>query len=228
MCVLVLALDTATPAITAGLVEVAPHRTCEVVVRCVRIDGRAHAELLAPGISECLQRAGASVADLSAVVAGVGPGPFTGLRVGLATATALSEALRVPSYGVVSLDAIVPTDRSHPYAAVTDARRREVYWAAYDADGRRLTDPAVHRPAELPPLLAAQHVTHLIGAGGETYAEAIGLPAGPPSYPEVGALVRHAADRIVARAPGEQLRPLYLRRPDVREPGPRKSVLSRR
>src|SRR5690606_10258615 len=110
---LVLAVDTATPAVTAGLVELeqsaagaqAPADVRTIAVR-VRVDARAHAEVLTPQILECLSEAGRSRTDIAAVVVGVGPGPFTGLRVGMATAAAFGDALGIPVYGVCSLDAI--------------------------------------------------------------------------------------------------------------------------
>src|SRR5438132_7166535 len=101
---LVLALDTATAAVTAGLGWLRPSSddgpAVEVRAERVEVDARRHGEALAPAIHECLAEAGAAPRDLAAVVAGVGPGPFTGLRVGLVTATALADALGVPSYAV--------------------------------------------------------------------------------------------------------------------------------
>ena len=94
--------------------------------------------------------AGTSLRDIDAVVVGVGPGPFTGLRVGMVTAAALGDALDVPVHGVCSLDAIaVEAAGEGPLLVVTDARRREVYWAAYDAAGHRVDGPHVQAPAAL-------------------------------------------------------------------------------
>ncbi len=225
---LVLALDTSTPAISAGLVELVPGGEPLERGRCVRVDARAHAEQLAPAIQECLERAGVDMPAVRAVAVGVGPGPFTGLRVGLGTAAAISAALGVATYGVCSLDAIVPESGAGPYAAVTDARRKEVYWAPYAADGHRLADAAVTRPAVLPDQLASFGVVRLVGAGAQLYADVLGLPVGPPSYPDVVQLAARTAERALRSAPTERLQPLYLRRPDVAEPGPRKSVLPRR
>ena len=148
---LVLAVDSSTPAITAALAQVT---TADVVLRAQRcwVDALAHGELLAPAVAEVLTEAGARPADLAAIVAGVGPGPFTGLRVGLVTAASMGHALGVPTYGVCSLDALgwAATDPSRGgddrVLVATDARRREVYWAVYAA-GRRVTDPAVDAPA---------------------------------------------------------------------------------
>ncbi|HZG92251.1 MAG TPA: tRNA (adenosine(37)-N6)-threonylcarbamoyltransferase complex dimerization subunit type 1 TsaB, partial [Pseudonocardia sp.] len=125
---LVLALDTATPAITAGVVELTADRPVQRSAR-VTVDARQHAELLTPGLLAACADAGVELAELAAVVTGVGPGPFTGLRVGMVTAAALGDALGVPVHGVGTLDAIAAdTPRGAPFVVVTDARRREVYW----------------------------------------------------------------------------------------------------
>ncbi len=137
---LVLALDTATPAVTAGVVELTDGGA---VVRATRVahDPRKHGELLVPGVLAACADAGITLGSVDAIVTGTGPGPFTGLRVGMVTAAALGDALGVPVHGVCSLDAIaLDTSGEYPgnLVVVTDARRREVYWAAYDGlDGSR-------------------------------------------------------------------------------------------
>jgi tRNA threonylcarbamoyl adenosine modification protein YeaZ len=207
--VLTLVVDTSSAAVTAGLVDVAESR---VLAERVTVNGRAHGELLAPSIRDCLDRAGRSQAELTAVVAGVGPGPFTGLRVGLVTAAAISDALDLPTYPVCSLDAIaaVHADQSRLLVA-GDARRREIYWGLY-GNGNRLSGPAVARPAELPAGLAA---TATVGAGARLYAEVLDLPVLDGDYPSVAGLAGLARDRVLAGAPAEPLIPLYLRRPDA-------------
>ncbi|MFZ0833238.1 MAG: tRNA (adenosine(37)-N6)-threonylcarbamoyltransferase complex dimerization subunit type 1 TsaB, partial [Mycobacterium sp.] len=100
---IVLALDTATPAVTAGVVRrdaAGEHATAERVT----VDARAHAETLTPNIVAALAESSLTMADLEAVVVGCGPGPFTGLRVGMATAAAFGHALGIPVHGVCSLD----------------------------------------------------------------------------------------------------------------------------
>ncbi len=160
---LVLALDTATSAVTAGLAWI-DAAGVEVRAERVTVDGRKHGEVLAPAIRDGLAEIGAKPHELAAIVAGVGPGPFTGLRVGLVTAAALADSLGIPAYGVCTLDAIV-ADADAPYLVATDARRREVYWAGYDADGRRRTGPAVDKPAA---------VRDWLDAGTEQDAAALG------------------------------------------------------
>jgi tRNA threonylcarbamoyl adenosine modification protein YeaZ len=197
----------------------------------VTIDARRHGEDLAPHIAAALAEAGAAVDDLVAVVAGVGPGPYTGLRVGLVTADALGAALDIPVYPVGTLDALAASaGPGRPLIAATDARRREVYWAAYDANGTRLHGPAVGRPDAVRAWLGGApgfpDGSVAVGAGAALHAEQIGLPVVGPEYPSVAGLAVLAADRILAAAPGEPLVPLYLRRPDAQQPGSRKPALT--
>jgi tRNA threonylcarbamoyl adenosine modification protein YeaZ len=227
--VLVLALDTATPAVTAGVVEVSADArgTPGLVTRSVRVahDGRKHGELLMPAVLAACEQAGATLRDVAAIVVGAGPGPFTGLRVGMVTAAALGDALGVPVHGVCSLDAIAAeaVDAGAvdaPLLVATDARRREVYWAAYDARGARTAGPNVEAPALLQERLAGLEVTAAAGAS----AGGLGLPVVPPAAPGPAGLVACAVDALLSgRRPGP-LEPLYLRRPDAVEPGRRKPV----
>ncbi len=220
---LVLVLDTATPAVTAAVVRLPAGGPPEQLAAEVAVDARAHGERLAPGVRAALAAAGVAVGELTAIVAGTGPGPFTGLRVGLVTATAMGQALDIPCYGVCSLDGIGAAAGPGRVVVATDARRREVYWAVY-ADGVRVDGPQVSRPVELPGIASADRA---LGDGALAYAEQLGLPvAEEPRYPQPVALVAVAADRIRAGAPGERLTPRYLRRPDVTLPGARKTVLT--
>jgi tRNA threonylcarbamoyl adenosine modification protein YeaZ len=187
---LILAIDTATPAVTAGVVR-RNGDTIEVLAQRVTVDARAHAEQLTPNAVGALADAGVGVDDLAAVVVGCGPGPFTGLRVGMATAAAFGHALGVPVHGVCSLDAIAIVAGGN-LLVVTDARRREVYWARY-RDGVRLEGPAVAAPADVP-------------GADEALTQ-------PPRYPTAEGLVRAVADWASPPAP---LVPMYLRRPDAK------------
>jgi tRNA threonylcarbamoyl adenosine modification protein YeaZ len=220
-------MDTSTPAVTAALALVDPNavggKGVEILAERRSVDARAHGELLAPAVAGVLTETGTSGRDLAAIVAGVGPGPFTGLRVGLVTAAALGQALAVPTYGVCSLDALGQQTSATTLVA-TDARRKEVYWAVY-RDGARLTEPAVARPDAVAQLLAGAGVETALGDGALLYATAWGVPVrDEPRYPPAAALVALAADRIRARAASEALTPLYLRRPDAAEPRPPKPV----
>ena len=188
---LALVLDTSTPAVTAGLVDLSDLR---VVAEVVRVDGRRHGELLALGVQEVL-RAGAP----ETVVVGVGPGPFTGLRVGIVTAAAFAEARGLPVAGVCSLDGLAAPG----VGVVTDARRKEVYWAAYDETGARVDGPHVTKPDEARESLSGRHV---VGDGAQLYGFA---SADEPRYPQVASLARASLTQHLP------LTPLYLRRPDA-------------
>jgi tRNA threonylcarbamoyl adenosine modification protein YeaZ len=217
--VLVLALDTATPSVTAGVVEVTAEAVATRSVR-VTVDARKHGELLLPGALAACGDAGVALRDVDAVVVGTGPGPFTGLRVGMVTAAALGDALEVPVHGVCSLDAIAAeTVGAGPLLVVTDARRREVYWAAY-AGGVRTSGPHVEAPAALAARLP--ELGAVVAAGGS--AALLGLPVVRPATPGPGGLVACAADALRTGAQPGPLVPLYLRRPDAMEPGRRKPV----
>jgi tRNA threonylcarbamoyl adenosine modification protein YeaZ len=213
--VLLLALDTATPAISAALAEVSAGTPARLLAQRVTVDGKAHAERLAPEIDAILAEAGVKPKDLAAIVAGVGPGPFTGLRVGLMTATTLGSALGIPTYGVCTLDTLGAATTGRALAA-TDARRREIYWAIY-SDGRRVTPPEVTRPGELAPLLSREHVRQGVGEGAQRYADVLGIAAADPLYPQLELMVALAAERVLAKEKSETLTPLYLRRPDAVE-----------
>jgi tRNA threonylcarbamoyl adenosine modification protein YeaZ len=214
--VLLLAFDTATPATTAAV-----HDGRRVLAETVTVDARRHGELLMPSIISVLGQAGAARHDVTAVVVGTGPGPYTGLRVGLVTARVLGAALGVPAYGVCTLDAIaraaVTAAAGREFLVATDARRKEVYWARYSAAGRRILGPEVGRPAGLDPAAPAA------GEGPRLYPESFGDPIGP-RYPAASMLADLAAERLAAGAVLPPAEPLYLRRPDARVPGPPKRV----
>jgi tRNA threonylcarbamoyl adenosine modification protein YeaZ len=222
--VLALVVDTSSQAVMAAVVEVtdtgfavlSSHRT---------VDRRPqHGERMAPLIELAIaQSGGATIRDLGAIVAGTGPGPFTGLRVGLVTAASMGQALGIPTYGVCSLDAIGGVAGQVTLVA-TDARRREVYWAVYDQDGARREGPAVDQPARVAELAGGAAVA--IGEGALLYADRLGLKVlDEPRYPTIEGFAALAADRIRAGAPGELLTPLYLRRPDAVAAGGHKPVL---
>ena len=222
---LVLALDTATPASTAALVEVTADRIVGVAERRT-VDARAHGEKLAPEIAATLAEAGVRASELGAIVAGLGPGPFTGLRVGLATAASMAQALEIPAYGVCSLDALGRAAGAGRVLVATDARRREVYFATY-LDGVREVGPDVAKPADVAPAIAGAVVDRAAGEGALKYGEVFGVPVEEHLlYPPGAALVARAAPRLRAAAPAEVLTPLYLRRPDAVEPAGRKPVLT--
>jgi tRNA threonylcarbamoyl adenosine modification protein YeaZ len=210
---LLLAFDTSTPAVTVALHD----GTRVLAVRTV-VDARRHGELLAPGIAEVLADASRSASDLTGIAVGVGPGPFTGLRVGLMTARAMGDALAIPVTGVCTLDvlaaAVVSTE---PFLVATDARRREVYWATYDADGTRLDGPNVERPGDV------EWHGPAYGAGALMYPDTF-VDARQPEFPDAGVLASMVASGRAVVLPPD---PLYLRRPDAVEPSPRRPVGAR-
>ncbi|MFC8849312.1 MULTISPECIES: tRNA (adenosine(37)-N6)-threonylcarbamoyltransferase complex dimerization subunit type 1 TsaB [unclassified Micromonospora] len=223
---LVLVVDSSTPAVTAALVEITATGVTPRAQRCT-VDARAHGELLAPQVHAVLADVDARPADLTAIVAGLGPGPFTGLRVGLVTAATMAQVLGVAAYGVCSLDGIGhPAAAGEPVLAASDARRREVYWAVYDGAGQRIAGPDVDAPAVAAQRARELGVTAAVGDGAHRYADVLGLPLrAEPRYPDPTALALLAAERIRAGAPGEPLTPLYLRRPDAVAATARKPVL---
>jgi tRNA threonylcarbamoyl adenosine modification protein YeaZ len=212
----VLALDTSSAAVQSAVFRL-DGEGLTVRGESRVVNARAHGEALAVGIDAGLTQAGIGPSELDAVVAGLGPGPYTGLRVGLVTAAVMSDVLGIPSYGVCSLDGIGPAVGD--VLVATDARRREVYWARY-VDGERVAGPDVSRPADLDLSDAAV----MVGAGAHLYAEVFGLPLLDDDFPALTRLVERARPRLLAGAPTETLTPLYLRRPDAVEPGPAKAV----
>ena len=184
----VLAIDTSTPAVVAGVVASGTDAT--VLAERTVLDAHAHAELLTPNIVAAVAESGCAMGDLDAVVVGCGPGPFTGLRIGMATAAAYGHALDIPVHGVCSLDAIA-VHTTGEVLVITDARRREVYWARY-RDGVRVDGPGVDAPGEVPDGAACERIEF--------------------AHPGPAGLVAAVAD-WGAPAP---LIPLYLRRPDAK------------
>jgi tRNA threonylcarbamoyladenosine biosynthesis protein TsaB len=207
-----LAFDTATPLVTVAL-----HDGDDVLVEHTSEHRMKHGEQLAPLIDQTMADAGIVRQDLTAIAVGVGPGPFTGLRVGLVTARTLGFVLDIPVYGVCSLDVLaleaVDTGAvTRDFVVTTDARRREVYLASYDADGVRLEGPVVDKPASVATDAPA------VGEGAVLYPDAFPHPA-KPIRPRATWLARAVAEE---RAELRDPEPLYLRRPDAATPGLRK------
>lgn len=215
-------MDTATSAIT-----VAVHDGDRVLASRATVDARRHTELLAPMLVEVMAAAGTTVDEITHVAVGTGPGPFTGLRVGLVTAQTLAHARGITVHGVCSLDALAEAAAQQGHEGellvATDARRKEVYWARYRCaagQSTRLGEPAVTKPADLSDEVRALPT---VGRGPVLYPDLL------PHAIEIldvdaGVLAAVAAVRIAA---GVQMsiEPLYLRRPDAVAPAPPKTSL---
>ncbi|HTW21745.1 MAG TPA: tRNA (adenosine(37)-N6)-threonylcarbamoyltransferase complex dimerization subunit type 1 TsaB [Mycobacteriales bacterium] len=226
---LLLALDTSTPAVTvavAALEAASPSTPGSGVVvnplaSASEVAQNRHGELLAPMIAGALARAGASAADLGAIAVGVGPGPFTGLRVGIVTARAMADALGLPAYAESSLRLLT----RGPAGVVTDARRKQVYWAVVTEHGFE-AGPDLAPAEDAARRFTTAGVTEVAGQGALLYPEAFqGFHvSADEAFPNPVTLAHLVAERASAGAPADELRPLYLRRPDAKPPGRSKQV----
>ncbi len=221
-----LAFDTATPAVTVAL-----HDGTRLLAGETAVGGRRHGELLTSLIERVLAASGVGPTDLEAIAVGTGPGPYTGLRAGVVTARVLASALHVPAVGVCTLDvmarAAAPAAAGREFIVAADARRKEVYWARYGPTGQRISGPAVGPPGAVASAGAAPSgVTAscpVAGEGPVLYPELAASPI-PPRYPDAAQLAEIGAQRLAEHDPSGSPEPLYLRRPDAREPGPPKRV----
>lgn len=212
----VLGIDTSSELSSVALLDGHDVREAELT------DGRRHAEVLAPLVREVM--AGREAPQVIAV--GVGPGPYTGLRVGISTAQALGLAWQVPVVGICSLDALVAqVDVDGDVLVHADARRKEWYWAAYDAQRTRIAGPHVNRPDELPAVVGelpafgdlrphariiAARARDLMNSGEPMVAPITHLSAHGTDTGETASALGTA--RLLAPYP------LYLRRPDAVAP----------
>jgi tRNA threonylcarbamoyladenosine biosynthesis protein TsaB len=209
-----LCFDTSSPTVAVALYD-----GSDVVAEQVSEQAMKHGEQLAPLIDAVMSRAGVGRLDLTAIGVGTGPGPFTGLRVGLVTARTLAFVLEIPVYGVCSLDVLAVEAAATgvvagDFVVATDARRKEVYLAAYDGSGARTSGPVVDKPAELASTLPA------VGEGATLYPDHFANRLGP-ARPSAGWLARCVAEE---RAELTDPEPLYLRRPDAQAPSAPKRV----
>jgi len=212
--VLLLALDTATSAVSVAIA-----RDGDVLAERTVPEARRHAELLAPLVAEVLDAGSVGRTELGAIAVGVGPGPFTGLRVGVVTARTLGAVLCVPVLGVCSLDALaLGSSVEGAFLVATDARRKEVYTASYERGDDRITrtaGPSVDRPQ------AVATTIPVVGEGARLYPDAF-PDAHEPLHPAAADICRWVA----AGLPTVEPEPLYLRRPDAAPPVARKAVLA--
>lgn len=221
---IVLGIETATQQVGAALGGQEGVLASAQVAR-----GRRHVEVLAPAIRFVCRQARIELAEVRVVAVDVGPGLFTGLRVGVSAAKATAQALRVPMIGLSSLDLLAfpvrHTDRL--IAAVIDARKGEVYWALYrqvPGGAQRVSPHRVSSPAELAAELAARaESTLLVGDGAVRYAEVLAGErrtelAGPGSlHPSAAALVELAQPRVLREefVQPSEVEVIYLRKADA-------------
>jgi tRNA threonylcarbamoyladenosine biosynthesis protein TsaB len=236
----ILAIETSLAACSVAFVDgVTPlaHR--------FQIIGRGHGEVLIPMIDQARSQAAVEFADLDLIAVCVGPGTFTGVRVGVATARALSLAAHVPTRGFVSLEILaaaavqsdaVPAD--HGVTAVFDARRGEVYHQSFGPGLVATTPPALNTVKEAARLTPNDRGI-LVGSGASLLAPhlaGLGKPwslADAPDQPDARVLaslaVKALADSVVNGQPppaaefDDPVRPLYIRAPDAKLPGDRAS-----
>ena len=192
---------------------------------------RRHAESLTPMIRFAMQQAGIEMTDLSAIAVDIGPGLFTGMRVGMATAQSMAWALDLPVVPVCSLDALaMNADMSEAtVAAALDARRGEVYWSLYRMRGvgmepQRLTEPVVTPPEDLAIHLADRAEDMVcVGSGFDRHAELFDsspwaqIVGRDAMFPAATAVVTLGGHRMIAddTVSASELQPMYLRAPDA-------------
>lgn len=204
---IVLAIDTAGTGCYAALYD----SSQDAVLGAAGADiGRGHAERLMEFVDAALDAAGVSLAAVGRIAVTVGPGSFTGIRVGVAVARGLALALGIPAVGVSSLAALAADHRTGaPLLVAMDARRDEVYWQLFAADGEEATPPAIATMAEAR-AIAAGHGGVFAGSAAHL------LHDGAPPQADGASIVTVA--RLGARLdPRDHLpRPLYLRGPDAK------------
>lgn len=215
---LILAIDTA-----AGLCAAAVHDTqAGERGRAVLDLGKGHAEHLIGVIEDALAAAGASYANLGAVAVSVGPGSFTGLRVGVATARGLALALALPALGIGTLEAIAHQARvarpGQPVLCLIEAGRGQVYAAAYDGDGALIMAPAALARQEAA-VIAGQRPYLLAGSAAAAIASETAPQAAilDITTPDIASYAVLAAQRLGKGAPFPPAPvPLYLREADAK------------
>lgn len=212
---LILAIDTALDACSAALFDSEANRVVAVETEVI---GKGHAERLMAMISAVMTKASVDFNAIDRIGVTVGPGSFTGIRVGLATARGLALAAGKPVVGVSTLEAIAreaSTDK--PFMVALDARRGELYTQLYDVNHSAISDPQLLTIAEATTALTAALKPQVFGSGAPLLAEAQPSAAiqvlGLTAYPDIENVARITA---VTAAQSEPPKPLYLRAPDAK------------
>ncbi|HLS93154.1 MAG TPA: tRNA (adenosine(37)-N6)-threonylcarbamoyltransferase complex dimerization subunit type 1 TsaB [Microbacterium sp.] len=224
---MILAIDSSL----GSSVAVVDPATGDVLGRADSETTRGHAEIIGDLIVRALHDAGADPADITHIAAGMGPGPFTGLRIGIAAARAFATGRGVPVIPVVSHDAAalerLEAEPERPCLIVTDARRREHAVSAYDGldDGipHRVAGPELLPQDADPWSILAEDLT--IGRSSDESAGSVRRPATEQTLAiSAGAIGRLAARQLAAGRIRDLVEPLYLRAPDAKVPGAVKRV----
>ena len=219
----VLGFDTSTPATSVCVLRDDGEAFAEDPEPAALAAPPAHARELMPAIVRVLERAGAGFGDLRSIAVGVGPGTFTGLRIGIATARGLAEARGLPVHPVSSLAALAAGVDAPLVLALIDARRRQVF-ASLHADGEVVWPPEVTEPAALAERLRSERLRPLAAGDGSVRfrepLEAAGAEVPPDDSPLHVVRALHVC-RLAARVPAttpEAVVPDYLRVPDATPP----------
>lgn len=224
----ILAFDTATP-VTSVAVAVNGETLSEISIT----GDKAQMERLMPMIDAALDEAGVKIDEIDGIAAGIGPGLFTSLRIGVVTANTLSQVLSVPVAGISSLDALAwgVVERDGLVAAVIDARRGEVFAAIYLAQGREITVDVAVRVIK-PDLLAAElaesgKMLTVVGDGYVAYRDIFNdALSGKTSsvspenmFPRASSIAALASESLATAEPGTPglAKPVYIRQPDADE-----------
>lgn len=216
----VLSLDSATEACSAAVL-------CDGVLVAHRFERmhRGHAEILMLLVQDVMQQAGLTFDKLDLIATTVGPGGFTGLRIGLASARGLALAAGIPIVGVTTLEAVAKANLSteSPLLIALDSKRADLYMQLFDANGAPLTEPSAMLPAEIGPALPAGAIA-VGGNAADRVLEAFAERAPPlrrktgSSLPDAAIVAQIGAERHARTPSNESPRPLYLRPPDAQKP----------
>ncbi len=219
---LILGIETATEQVG---VAIGGHEGVIATFEVAR--GRRHAEILTPAIEFVCRQADIDIDEIGCIAVDIGPGLFTGMRVGLASAKALALALRIPVIGISSLDLLAFPCRhtERVVVPVIDARKAEVFWAMYrqvPGGVQQVSAPTVGPVADLvADLLARSQDVLCVGDGAQRYRDEImegyRCEISAPVHPSVAALVQLAHAKALREewVRPDELEPVYLRAPDA-------------
>jgi tRNA threonylcarbamoyl adenosine modification protein YeaZ/ribosomal-protein-alanine acetyltransferase len=209
---IILAFDTSMAACSVCVYDAARDVT---LARALQFMDRGQAEALAPMVQNVVAESGFRFADISRIAVTIGPGTFTGVRIGLAMARGLGLSLGIPAIGINSLAAIAANEKPGglPLAVAADARMGEVYFATFDKSGLEISAPAAVTLDDARKIISARKFC-VVGTGAELVAQGLDHARGRAGdLPVAANFARLAATLDPADAPPE---PLYLRAPDVK------------